>query len=570
MVAAPAPERGRTATRLARESTAARSQFALATGLGLASAVVVVAQAALLAELIARAATGHATLAQLRQPLLELAVVLLARALLVGGFELSGRLGATRVMSQLRLRLAHTLLQRRPGRRLHERTGELATAAVQGVDALESYFAGYLPSFVLAAAVPVAVLAWVAPLDVPAAIELAVTIPILITFMILIGKGAQARTRGRWGALSLLSSHFLDVVRGLATLRAHRRELAQAETLERVGERYRRETMGTLRLAFLSALVLELCATIGTALTAGTIGVQLVGGSLSLQTGLTVLLLAPELYAPLRSVGQQFHAAADGLAAAERVLDVLDQAPSVAVAATPVPAPDPAVSALCFEEVSVRYPERATDALERVSLRLEPGELLSLTGPSGAGKSTLAALALRLADPTGGRVTCDGVDLRCVEPRDWQRRVAWVPQRARIFSGTLADNVRLHDPSAPRARVLAALRWTGLEPLLATLPDGLETPIGDGGRRLSTGQAQRVALARAFVADPSLVVLDEPTANVDPETAAVLGEAILRLARGRTTLLITHDRALAARCERTLELRGGRIQTPLSAAGAET
>jgi ATP-binding cassette, subfamily C, bacterial CydD len=550
------PAEQRVDRRLAHEVRAARLPFAVAGLLGLATAVVVVAQAALLALIIARAAVDRVPLAQLQGDLIALVVVLAARALLAGGFELSGRLGALRVMAELRERLARALLIDRPGRRPSERTGELAAAAVQGVDSLESYFAGYLPSLVLATVVPIAVLIWVVPVDLIAAIALAVTVPILIVFMILIGKGAQARTRSRWQVLALLSSHFLDVVSGLETLRAHRRERAQVQTLREVGDRYRRETMATLRLAFLSALVLELCAMMGTALVAATIGVQLTGGHLTLRAGLTVLLLAPELYAPLRAVGQQFHASADGLAAAERLLAVLDEPPAVTVVESPVAAPDPRCDAVRFERVSYEYPGRAGEVVRDLELELAPGELVALVGPSGAGKSTIAALTLRLIDPSNGRVSCGEVDLRDVAASDWQRQTAWVPQRAKLFAGTISENIALTDPGAEQAALERAAADAGLDELLAELPAGLDTVVGDGGRRLSAGQAQRLALARAFLRDPSLLVLDEPTVNLDADTAARLGDAIACLARGRTTLLITHDARLAALADRVIELPG--------------
>ncbi len=521
------------------------------------SAAVIVAQAALLAHVIATAAMRHVPLQALRGSLIALVAVLAARALLTGAFELSGRLGAIEVMSELRMRLAQRLLIDRPGRSPLERTGELAAASVQGVDSLESYFAGYLPSLMLATAVPVAVLAWLTPIDLVCTVILALTIPIVIVFMILIGKGAQARTRRRWRTLSLLSSHFLDVVQGLETLRAHRRETAQAEILADVGDRYRRETMGTLRLAFMSALVLELCAMIGTALVAATIGVQLIGGEITLDAGLTVLLLAPELYNPLRAVGQQFHASADGLAAAARVLEVLDERPPLATAAQPLPAPDPREAALCFEDVSYAYPGRAGVVLDGVRLTIAPGEFVAVMGTSGAGKSTLAALALRLVDPTGGRVRCGTVDLREVSPTDWKARTSWVPQRAKLFAATIADNIALATPDAPREQIMRAALQAGLGELLAGLPEGLETVIGDGGRHLSAGQSQRVALARAFLRDAPLAVLDEPTANLDADTARAVGAAIAALSVGRSTLLITHDQRLAQHADRVIELAGG-------------
>jgi thiol reductant ABC exporter CydD subunit len=545
--------------RLLRESGAARAQLWLAAGLGVAMAATVVAQAALLAHVIASAAVHHTALARLGGSLAALAAAIVARALLAGAFETSGRIGATHVMSELRGRLAEQLLIRSPVSRVDDRTGELAVAAVQGVDALEAYFAGYLPQLVLAAAVPVAVLLWVAPVDAIAAGVLALTIPVLIVFMILVGSGARARARARWRALALLSGHFLDVVRGLETLRAFRREAAQAETIERVSERYRVETMGTLRVAFLSALVLELCAMIGTALVAVTIGLQLDGGHLSLQAGLTVLLLAPELYGPLRAVGQQFHASTDGMAAAERIFAVLDAPPALtAPASGGGRVPDPAREPLRFEAVSFAYPDRPELVLRELELELPAGAITALVGPSGTGKSTVAALVLRLADPTAGRVSCGGHDLREIAPEAWRTQVAWVPQRARLFAGTIAENIALAVPGAPCERISAAAHAAGLEDLLGQLPDGLETRVGEGGRGLTAGQAQRVGLARAFLRDAPLVVLDEPTAHLDADTAAAVGEGIARLTEGRTTLLIAHDARLAARAEHVVRLVDGR------------
>ena len=542
--------------RLLAHSSAARTQLGVAALLGVLTAVAVVAQAALLAHVIARAAFGHVALGALSGTIAALALVVAARALAAGAFETTGKLGALRVMSELRARLAQQVLVRSPIDRREAGTGELVAAAVQGVDSLEAYFAGYLPQLVLAAAVPLAILAWVVPLDPIAALVLAVTIPVLIGFMVLVGKGAQAKARSRWRALSALSGHFLEVVRGLPTLRAYRREAAQALKIEAVAERYRAETMGTLRVAFLSALVLELCAMLGTALAAATIGVQLDGGHLGLQAGLTVLILAPELYGPLRAVGQQFHASTDAMAAAERIFAALDEPPVLCdeLWVRGARAPDPASEPVIFDRVSFAYPARSEFVLDGLELEIKPGVTTALLGPSGVGKTTIATLLLRLADPTIGAVRCAGIDLREVELAAWRAQLAWVPQRAQIFAATLAENIALGAPRASRRQIRAAASAAGLDDLLSSLPHGFETLIGEGGRGLSAGQAQRVALARAFLRKASLVILDEPTAHLDGPTAERIASSLEQLAQGRTMLIVTHDDRLAEQAARTLRL----------------
>lgn len=547
--------------RLTRESSAARGQLLIAGVLSAVDAGLIVAQAVLLATIIARAAQHGVRLGVVRSELIALAAVLTGRALLHAGFELSGRIGATRVMSELRRRLIDRLLIESPGARPGAlATGELVTSAVGGVDALETYFAGYLPQLMLAGIVPPVVLAWIAFVDPLLAGLLAATVPLLIGFMILIGKGTQAQASRRHGALALLSAHFLDVVSGLQTLRSYRREHAQQETLERVGERYRRETMATLRIAFMSALVLELCAMLGTALVAATIGVALCAGALSLQAGLVVLLLAPELYGPLREVGQQFHAGADASAAAERIISALDHTPATRAPHpdSARPLPDPRREPIRFADVGYGY---AADApvLDGVNLVLAPGETTLVTGASGAGKSTLARLLLGFAAPTSGRITCGATDLADLDREQWQATVAWLPQHPTLFAGTIADNLRLGAPGATDSRLREALHAAGADRFIDRLPTGIDTPIGETGRRLSAGQGQRIALARALLQDTPVLVLDEPTAHLDDRTTAELLPLLRRLTEDRTVLLIAHDHRLQALADQTAGLTAGRV-----------
>jgi ABC-type transport system involved in cytochrome bd biosynthesis fused ATPase/permease subunit len=314
--------------------------------------------------------------------------------------------------------------------------------------------------------------------------------------------------------------------------------------------------MGTLRVAFLSGAVLELAATLGIALVAVTVGVRLVDGGLGFEAGLTMLVLAPELYLPLRNLAAQYHASAPGLAVVERLLELVEPAP--ASASGRVAPPSARDVPVRLERVSFAYPGRDALVLDAVDLVLAPGETVALVGSSGSGKSTIAALLLRLADPTAGHVLAGAVDLGACDPAAWRAQVSWVPQRPTLFRGTVAENIRLGSADADRS-VRAAAVLAGADAFVLELPDGYETVVGDGGRPLSAGQLQRLALARAFLRDAPLVILDEPTANLDPESAALIGAAVQGLRSRRTVLLIAHRPELAEHADRIVTLEGGRI-----------
>ncbi len=545
--------------RLLRRTHAARALLGADVALGLATALAVLVQATLLARVVARSFHGG-SLHEVRLDLVLLGAVFLLRGVLAWGFELAGRVGAIGALSQLRLEVLERRLRHEPAALDGVESAELTGAAVHGLGPLEAYFGRFLPQLVLAFVVPLAVLAWVAPLDPAAAVVMVLTLPLVPVFMVLIGRYTEQRTRARWHALALLSTHFLDVVRGLPTLRAYNRSRAQAESIAAVSERYRTTTMRTLRVSFLSGAVLELAATLGIALAAVTVGIQLVNGDVGLQAGLTVLVLAPELYLPFRNVAAQYHASADGVAVAERLLDVLDApAPPPADGGSRLPVSHP-VPVLRMDEVSFSFPSRPVPVLEGVELELWPDETVVLVGPSGAGKSTLASLVLGLARPRKGRVLVDGRELDEESLAAWRRSVAWVPQRATLFSGTVADNVRLGEPAADDERVASAARLAGADEFIADLPDGYATVVGDGGRPLSAGESQRLALARAFLRSARLVVLDEPSANLDPSSARAIEAAVARLAAGRTTLVIAHRPGLVELADRVVRLEGGRLR----------
>jgi ATP-binding cassette, subfamily C, bacterial CydD len=549
--------------RLVHRTRGVRVLLAADAALGVLAALLVLAQAVLLAGVAARG-FGGASLAVVALPLGLLVAVVGARAAAAYGFEIVGRRVAVNVLSELRVELVERRLRGQPAALDGAESAEVATAAVGGVDALETTFTRYLPQIVLAVTVPVAVLALVASIDLISAGVMLLTLPLVPVFMWLVGRYTERRARERWRALALLSTHFLDSVRGLPTLRAFNRGESQAKRIGEASDRYRNATMGTLRVAFLSGTVLELAATLGVALVAVIVGVRLVEGGIGLEAGLTVLVLAPELYVPLRNLAAQFHASADGLAVAERLLDLVEgEEATSSGSARPPSARD---SPVRLEEVSFAYPARPGTVLDRVDLELRPGETVALVGPSGGGKSTIASLLLRLADPTQGRVTVGTVDLAACDAEFWRAQIAWVPQHPTIFRGTVADNIRLGDASADDARVRSAAELAGADAVMGRLPDGYGTVVGEGGRALSAGELQRIALARAFLRDAPLVILDEPTANLDPASAELVGEAVERLRAGRTVLLIAHRPELAALADRVVHLHGGRIVEPAAVA----
>jgi ATP-binding cassette, subfamily C, bacterial CydD len=549
--------------RLVRRAGAVRTLLALDAALGVVAALLVLAQAVLVAAVAARV-FGGAGLDEVAVLLVLLVAVSVGRAAAASSFDVLGRWAATGVLESLRLELVERRLRDRPAALDGVESAEVATAAVSGLDALETAFARYLPQVVLAVTIPVAVLVFVAVIDPLSAGVMLLTLPLVPIFMWLIGRYTEQRARERWQAMALLATHFLDVVRGLPTLRAYNRGEAQAEQVAVVSEEYRRSTMATLRVAFLSGTVLELAATLGIALVAVTVGVRLVEGGIGFDAGLAVLVLTPELYLPLRSLAAQFHASADGLAVAKRLLDLVDVEVPTRVGTDT--APSPAEVPVRLEGVSFAYSTRPAAVLDRVDLELRPGETVALVGPSGGGKSTIASLFLLLADPTEGRVTAGGVDLATCAAESWRARIAWVPQSPTLFRGTVAENIRLGVPEAGDLDVRAAAARAGAHVFVLALPDGYDTVVGEGGRPLSAGEVQRIALARAFLRDAELVILDEPTANLDPVSAERVSEAVERLRVDRTVLLIVHRPELAARADRIVHLRDGRIVEPAAAA----
>ncbi|MEV7303263.1 thiol reductant ABC exporter subunit CydD [Streptomyces clavifer] len=547
--------------RLLRYARATRFFLAAVVGLGLVGAALVIAQAMLVAEVVVGGFEDGLTVAGLRTPLILLAAVALGRALVAWLTELAAHRASAAVKSELRGRLMARAAELGPEWLSGRRTGSLVALATRGVDALDDYFSRYLPQLGLAVVVPVAVLARIVTEDWVSAAIIVVTLPLIPLFMILIGWATQSRMDRQWQLLSRLSGHFLDVVAGLPTLKVFGRAKAQAESIRAITSQYRQATLKTLRIAFLSSFALELLATLSVALVAVTIGMRLVHGELDLYTGLVILILAPEAYLPIRQVGAQYHAAAEGLSAAEEIFSVLETEPPARGSGDVPPSPR-----LELEGVTVRHAGRTEPSLDSASLVVEPGETVALVGPSGVGKSTLLSVVLGFAQPDEGRVLVGGTDLSGLSAERWREQIAWVPQRPHLFAGTIAENVRLARPDADDDAVMAALREAGAYDFVAGLADGPRTLLGEDGAGLSAGQRQRLALARAFLADRPLLLLDEPTASLDGETEAGIVDAVRRLAVGRTVLLVVHRPALLSVADRVVTLEPRAAGSPGAAA----
>ena len=553
--------------RLLASGRVATAGLLAAVTLGISSALLAVVQAMLLARCIAGAFMGGQDAAVLAVPLAALAAVLVARAVLAWLAEIAAQRISGSVKGDLRSRLLARTVAAGSRVAAGASSGEVVLLATRGLDALDGYYGRYLPQVALAVTVPVAVIACLFAVDIVAALTVLLTVPLIPVFMVLIGRMSSAHRARRWAALARLAHRFTDVVAGLPTLRAYGRAESQVEILRGITDRYRTTTMATLRVAFLSALTLELLATISVALVAVGIGLRLAAGDMTLEVGLFALILAPEAYLPLRRLGSEFHAAEEGLTAASAAFVIID-APDVARPGG-LPAPLGRLG-LVVEGLWVEQPGRDVAAPAGASLAVGPGEVVAITGPSGAGKSTLLAVILGSVEPSAGRVLAiagDGArtDIRELDLEAWRGCVAWVPQSPYLFAGTLADNVRLGAPDAGDDEVAAAVAAVGLGDLDPSLA------LGEGGRGLSSGQRRRVGIARALVRRARILLLDEPTAGLDQAAETAVLEAVrAEAARGAAVLLVAHRPGAVAQADREVAVRWADVWVDRPAATVST
>jgi ATP-binding cassette subfamily C protein CydD len=535
----------------------ARRPISIAAGLGVLGGVVLVPQAWFLAHAVNAVVLRHVLLAQVLPWLLPLPLIFALRFAVMRAAEQLAMRAATLVKEDVRSRLVRHLQALGPAYVQSRHSGELAVAAVDGIEALEPYYARYLPHMALVALVPLSILAFIFPQDWISGLVLLLTAPLIPLFMVLIGSGAERLNQRQWRKLARMSAYFLDALQGLTTLKLFNASRREVELIARISEDYRRSTMSVLRLAFLSALVLEFFATVSIAVVAVLIGFRLLRADMGFEAGFFILLLAPEFYLPLRALGGHYHARMEAIGAAERIVEVLDVPLPQTVQARARPLLGRALE-IRFEDVHYAY-EPGREALRGASFDLAAERVTALVGPSGAGKTTVLNVLLGFVRAQRGRVLVGGHDLTQLDPDYWLRQVAWLPQRVHLFRGTILDNIRMADASVGFEAVRAAARRAHADEFIERLPQGYDTPVGERGQNLSGGQVQRLALARAFLKDAPVVLMDEATASLDPGTEALITQAIARLAKARTVLVIAHRLRTVRGADCILVMDSGRV-----------
>ncbi|GAA5263784.1 ATP-binding cassette, subfamily C, bacterial CydD [Acidiphilium sp. MT5] len=533
----------------------ARWPLGLAIGVNAGNGLLLVLQCWLLALLVNKVVIEHGGLDAVRDWLIALFAVFLVRSILAGLAERIGFEASARIKYDIRQQLYQHMTALGPAWLAGQRTGELTNNVVDGVESLDKYYTGYLPAMALAGFLPLAILVFVFPHYWVGGLIMLITAPLIPFFMVLVGKGAERINQRQWRELARMSAHFFDAIEGLTTLKLFGASRAEAAMIGRVSHQYRQETMMVLRVAFLSSLVLEFFATVSVAMVAVYIGFDLYYREMPFLSGFFVLLLAPEFYRPLRMMGTHYHARMEAIGAAERMVALLD---------APVDAKKASRRGLGHARMQIDFSgvgfgyQAGLDVIEDINFTLHAGQSVALVGASGAGKTTIAKLLLGFLTPNAGRICVQDVDLRTIDLADWHERVAWLPQRATLFQGSVRDNIRL-GMQADDTALLAAARAAHADEFISRLPQGFDTILGERGQGLSGGEIQRIGLARAFLKNAELLVLDEASAHLDPQTASLVNQSVEKLMRDRTVLMIAHRLEAVRHADLILVLERGRI-----------
>ena len=459
---------------------------------------------------------------------------------------------------ELRRQLANKIVRLGPVFTRSEESGEISNTLTAGIDSLDAYFSQYLPQVLISVLVPLTILVFVFPIDLLSGIVFLITAPLIPLFMVLIGNMADNLTKKQWKKMSRMSAFFLDVFQGLLTLKIFGRSKDYLHKILEVSEDYRRSTMKVLRVAFLSAMVLEMVAAISIAIIAVELGLRLLYAKMAFREAIFILILAPEFYQALRQLGTRFHAGMDGVAAAERIFKLLNL-PEIG-AKSPLKRPDKlSWKKIIFRDVTYTYPGTDHRALDKVNITIETDKKIALVGPKGSGKSTLTYLLLKFMAPDSGEILVSDTPLTTVDPNFWRTQISWVSQNPFLFHRTVMENIKIANPTATENQVYQACQRAHIHDYIISLQNGYDTLLGERGTRFSGGEAQRITLARAFLKNAPILILDEPTANLDPEIEYRITEAIAELARNRMVLTIAHKLNTVKKADEIIVLSGGEV-----------
>ncbi len=544
--------------RLLRSTSYAKREFYLTVLTGFAGGLFIVLQARYISKIVNAAFLENKTLQQLTTSFLLLIAIIILRAIMVWLSEGFASRMAAKVKYNLRRALYDKIARLGPIYTRKEKTGELINTVNQGIEELDAYFSQYIPQLTITAMIPLTILVFVFPVDWISGLIMILTAPIIPLLMMLIGYLADRITKKQWSVLSRMSAHFLDVLQGLTTLKIFGRSKEQIKTIAEYSEIFRQATMKVLRVAFISALTLELIATLSTAIIAVEIGLRLLWSKMTFEYAFFILILAPEFYMPFRLLGARFHAGMNGVAAAERIFKIL-QEPEIEITNKKFIKPGDLHQDIIFDNVSFSYGRDSQNVLDSISFRLKKGEKTALVGPTGSGKTTITSLLLRFIEPQEGRILVGDTLLNQIDKDYWLKHVAWVPQNPYLFNASVLDNIKFANPQADIDEVIKAARLAHAHDFIQQLPQGYDTIIGERGTKLSGGQAQRIALARAFLKNAPFLILDEATSNLDPEIESLIQDATDKLMQDSTVLIIAHRLSTVKNADKIIVLDKGRI-----------
>ena len=495
----------------------------------------------------------HVIFTELALPFSLLIVIIFCRAALGYFSECFSRRGAMDIKANIRSRLLYRLFQLGPSYAQIKGSAKLTHLLQQGIDSLEDYFSGYLPTIAYCSVIPLAILIAVFPIDWQSGLILLLTAPMVPFFMILIGHKAERLNQKNWAKLQRMSSHFLDIIQGLTQLKVFNTSKREIAAVKKISDEYGDDTMGILKIAFLSSFVLEFLASISIALVAVVLGFRLYYGDVDYVLALWVLLLAPEFYLPFRQLGSQYHAKMAGVTAAEDLVEILNQTPPEQTNKSTFTAP----FSIKIEQANFSYAERS-HTLNNINTEFSSQGLYAVIGESGAGKSTLADLILGFIGPNSGKVTINNIPLSPANRDDWLQQCGWISQQAQVFYGSLAFNVAMSNEYEDD-KVQQALTMSGLAHFAQHLEQGILSHIGESGAGLSGGQAQRLALARVFYHQPSVLILDEPTSYLDQETEKIITSSINDYAKNNIVIVIAHRLHTVINAKKIIVLEQGKI-----------